>query len=122
MLPATGQPNDPIDKDKHSPEDRTMAQARSSGRNSSDTPATDRLASMAHDTVDRVAETANYAEQEVRSAAGRAAEHAREMQEQARAAAQENVGKARSFIEENPLMSAGIAFAAGVVFSALIRR
>ena len=75
---------------------------------------------MAHDTVDRVAETANYAEKEVRGAASRAAEQAREMQEQALAAADENVKKARSYIEENPLMSAGIAFAAGVIFSALI--
>jgi ElaB/YqjD/DUF883 family membrane-anchored ribosome-binding protein len=77
---------------------------------------------MAHETVDRVAESANYAEKEVRNAAGRAAEHAREMQEQAIAAAEENVQKARSYIEENPLMSAGIAFAAGVIISALLRR
>lgn len=103
-------------------EDMDMAQARTSGRNSSDNPTTDRIAAMAHDTVDRVAESANYAEKEVRSAASRAAEHAREMQEQAVEAAGENVKKARSYIEENPLMSAGIAFAAGVVFSALIRR
>jgi ElaB/YqjD/DUF883 family membrane-anchored ribosome-binding protein len=104
-------------------EERNMAQARSAGRNhSTENPTTERLAAMAHDTVDRVAESATYAEQEVRSAASRAAEQARNYGEQAKAAADENVQKARSFIEENPLMSAGIAFAAGIVFSALIRR
>jgi ElaB/YqjD/DUF883 family membrane-anchored ribosome-binding protein len=99
-----------------------MAQTRTATEKPNGNPTTDRIAAMAHDTVDRVAESANYAEQEVRGAANRAAEHAREMQEQAVAAAEENVKKARSYIEENPLMSAGIAFAAGVVLSALIRR
>jgi ElaB/YqjD/DUF883 family membrane-anchored ribosome-binding protein len=104
------------------PEDIDMAQTRSSARDSNGNPTTDRLAAMAHDTVDRVAESANYAEKEVRGAASRAADQAKEMQEQAIAAANENVKKARSYIEENPLMSAGIAFAAGVVVSALLRR
>jgi len=102
--------------------DTDMTQARSSARGNNGNPTTDRLAAMAHDTVDRVAESANYAEKEVRSAASRAAEQAKEMQEQAMAAADENVKKARSYIEENPLKSAGIAFAAGVVISALLRR
>ena len=99
-----------------------MAQARNSTEKANGNSTTDRLAAMAHDTVDRVAESANYAEQEVRGAAGRAAERAREMQEEAMATADQQVKKARSYIEENPLMSAGIAFAAGVIFSALIRR
>ena len=99
-----------------------MSQTRGASRNSSDNPTTDRIAAMAHDTVDRVAESANYAEREVRGAANQAAERARQMQEQAMAAADANVQKAKSFIEENPLMSAGIAFAAGVIFSSLIRR
>jgi ElaB/YqjD/DUF883 family membrane-anchored ribosome-binding protein len=96
-----------------------MAQTRA---RDSDNPTTDRLASMAHDTIDRVAETANYAEREVRDAAARGAEQARHVQDQAKEVADENLHKVRSFLEENPLMGAGIAFVAGIVLSSLIRR
>ena len=82
----------------------------------------DRLASMAHETIDRVAPKANRAENEVRGAAARAADGAKLMQGQAVEAAQENVRKLRSYIESNPLTTAGIAFAAGVLVSALVRR
>jgi ElaB/YqjD/DUF883 family membrane-anchored ribosome-binding protein len=60
----------------------------------------DRNASMAHETIDR----------------------AKRLQEQAVHAAQDNVRRARSYIESNPLTTAGIAFAAGVLLSTLIRR
>jgi ElaB/YqjD/DUF883 family membrane-anchored ribosome-binding protein len=83
---------------------------------------TERFAAKAHETIDRVADTANQAEREARAAAQRAAERAREMQERAMQAADENIGKLRSYVEHNPLTSAGIAFAAGVVLSALLRR
>jgi ElaB/YqjD/DUF883 family membrane-anchored ribosome-binding protein len=83
---------------------------------------TDRLASMAHDTVDRVAEVATEAEREVRVAAKRAAKQADAVREQALAAADENISKLRGYVEENPLLSAGIAFAAGMVVVSLLRR
>jgi len=83
---------------------------------------TDRLASMAHETIDRVTPKANRAEQQVRAAATRAgADTAKLMQEQVEAA-QDNLRKARSYAESNPLITAGIAFAAGVLLSTLIRR
>jgi ElaB/YqjD/DUF883 family membrane-anchored ribosome-binding protein len=104
-----------------------MAQARSGSRNGDDLgdaahPATDQMASLAHDTVDRVAGAAATAENRVRGAAARTAEQARAMQEEARAAADEGVRKTRSYIEANPVLSAGIAFAAGVILSSLLRR
>jgi ElaB/YqjD/DUF883 family membrane-anchored ribosome-binding protein len=83
---------------------------------------TDRLASMAHETIDRVTPTASRAENEVRGAATRAADSAKLMQEHAVAAAEENLRKVRSYAESNPLVTAGIAFAAGVLLSALVRR
>jgi ElaB/YqjD/DUF883 family membrane-anchored ribosome-binding protein len=83
---------------------------------------TDRLASMAHETIDRVTPTASRAENEVRGAATRAADSAKLMQEHAVAAAEENLRKVRSYAESNPLITAGIAFAAGVLLSALVRR
>jgi len=82
----------------------------------------DRLASMAHETIDRVTPKANRAEHEVRGAATRAADSAKLLQENAVQATEENLRKVRSFIESNPLTTAGIAFAAGVVLSALVRR
>jgi ElaB/YqjD/DUF883 family membrane-anchored ribosome-binding protein len=84
--------------------------------------ATDRLASMAHETIDRVTPKANRAEHQVRGAAARAADSAKLMQGHAVEAAEENVRKLRSYIESNPLATAGIAFAAGALLSALIRR
>jgi ElaB/YqjD/DUF883 family membrane-anchored ribosome-binding protein len=84
-------------------------------------PTTDRLASMAHETIDRVTPKANRAENEVRGAATRAVDTAKLMREHV-GAAQDNLRKARSYAESNPLITAGIAFAAGVLLSALIRR
>jgi ElaB/YqjD/DUF883 family membrane-anchored ribosome-binding protein len=82
----------------------------------------DRLASMAHETIDRVTPKANRAEHDVRSAAIKAADSAKVLQEHAAAAVEDNLRKARSFAESNPLITAGIAFAAGALLSALIRR
>jgi ElaB/YqjD/DUF883 family membrane-anchored ribosome-binding protein len=82
----------------------------------------DRLASMAHETIDRVTPKANRVEHEVRGAAARAGDSAKLLQERAVEAAEENLRKVRSFIETNPLTTAGIAFAAGVLLISLIRR
>jgi ElaB/YqjD/DUF883 family membrane-anchored ribosome-binding protein len=97
-----------------------MSQTTSSNELGSST--TDRIASMAHETIDRATPKVNRAEHEVRGAAARAADGAKVLQEQAVHAAEENVRKVRSYIESNPLTTAGIAFAAGVLLSALIRR
>ena len=83
---------------------------------------TDRLASMAHETIDRVTPTASRAEHEVRGAATRATDSAKLMQEHAVAAAEENLHKVRSYAESNPLITAAIAFAAGALLSVWIRR
>ena len=83
---------------------------------------TDRLASVVHETIDRVTPRANRAEHEVRIAAMKAADSAKLLQEHAAAAAQDNLRKLRSYAESNPLVTAGIAFAAGALLSALIRR
>lgn len=82
----------------------------------------DRLASMAHDTIDRVRPKVNRAELEVRDAAAKTTEGFKQLQEQAVEAAEEGLSKARSYMSTNPLTTAGIAFAAGAVLGALIRR
>jgi ElaB/YqjD/DUF883 family membrane-anchored ribosome-binding protein len=83
---------------------------------------TDRLASIAHETLDRVTSEANRAEREVRGAAIKAADSAKRLQEHAAAAAEDNLRKLKSYAESNPLITVGIAFAAGALLSALIRR
>ena len=82
---------------------------------------TDRLAAMAHETIDRVTSTVSRAEHDVRGAATRAADSAKLLQEHAIAAGA-NVRNVRSYAESNPLATAGIAFAAGVLLGAMIRR
>ena|SRR5688572_13629592 len=82
----------------------------------------DRLASMAHETIDRVAPNVNRVEREVRGAAARAGDGAKLLQERAVEAAEENLRSMRSYIETNPLTTAGIAFAAGILLMSLIRR
>jgi ElaB/YqjD/DUF883 family membrane-anchored ribosome-binding protein len=97
-----------------------MAQTTSSGELGGST--TDRLASMAHETIDRITPKANRAEHEVRGAATKAADSAKLMQEHAVEAAEDRLRTARSYAESNPLTTAGIAFAAGVLLTALFRR
>jgi ElaB/YqjD/DUF883 family membrane-anchored ribosome-binding protein len=83
---------------------------------------TDRAATMARDAIDRLTPKANRAEREVRDAAARTTEGVTHLQEQAVEAAEEGLRKTRSFIASNPLTTAGLAFAAGVLLSVLIRR
>ena len=83
---------------------------------------TDRLASTARETIDRVTPKVNRAEQELRVAATKAADSAKLLQEHAVEAAKVKLRAVRSYAESNPLTTAGIAFAAGMLLSALIRR
>jgi ElaB/YqjD/DUF883 family membrane-anchored ribosome-binding protein len=96
--------------------------APSNGHKGRETATTDHIATMAHDTVDSIAERAQRAEREVRGAAARTAEHARELQEDATERAEQTLRRAGSYVENNPLAFAGIAFAAGVLLSTLLRR
>ena len=83
---------------------------------------TDRLASMAHETIDRVTPQANSAEADIRDTAARTAEGVKHLEEQVLDTARDGLHKSQAFIEQNPLMSAGIAFAAGALLIMLIRR
>ena len=83
---------------------------------------TERLASMAHETINGVTPKASRAEQELRGAAMKAAESAKHLREHATAATEDNLRKLRSYAASHPLVTAGIAFAAGALLSALIRR
>ena len=84
--------------------------------------ATEHVAAKMHEAVDRVADTARDAEQGIRARAADLGERARETEERALKALEGNLRKARSYVEENPLLSAGIAFATGVLLSNLLSR
>jgi ElaB/YqjD/DUF883 family membrane-anchored ribosome-binding protein len=64
----------------------------------------------------------NEAEHELRAAATKVADSAKLLQEHAVEATRDTVREVRSYAENNPFTAAGIAFAAGVLVSALIRR
>jgi ElaB/YqjD/DUF883 family membrane-anchored ribosome-binding protein len=99
-----------------------MTQAPITSDFGNSTSTSDRLASMAHETIDRVTPKVNRVELEVRGAAARAGDGAKLLQERAVEAAEENLRSMRSYIETNPLTTAGIAFAAGILLMSLIRR
>jgi ElaB/YqjD/DUF883 family membrane-anchored ribosome-binding protein len=84
--------------------------------------AADDLASMAHESIDRMTPKVKRAENAIRDTAARTAEGARQLEEQALDTARDGLHKAQASIEQNPLLSAGIAFAAGALLSLLIRR
>lgn len=75
----------------------------------------------AHGTIDRVSETAVQTEQQLRENVAEAEAQLRAFQSKAQKAADEQLDQARSFIQEKPLQSAGIAFAAGLVLSRILR-
>ena len=70
---------------------------------------------MSHATIS--SEITNSRDQ-LRAAAADTAEFVQEHAE----AVQENLRKVRSYAESNPLITAGIAFAAGALLSTLVRR
>lgn len=83
---------------------------------------TDQVAGKAHEAVDKAAETAGSAEEYAREHAAHADEHVREAAAQGRQRADHMLDRVNSYVRENPLMSIGIAFIAGALYSSLTRR
>jgi ElaB/YqjD/DUF883 family membrane-anchored ribosome-binding protein len=83
---------------------------------------TQRAAERAHQTIDRAADMAEDAEQSLRAGAARAGQKLKEGEELAAESLDESITRIRAYVEKNPLASAGIAFAAGVLVSTLLRR
>jgi ElaB/YqjD/DUF883 family membrane-anchored ribosome-binding protein len=97
-----------------------MSQASISPEVASST--TERVAAMAHDTIDRVTAKTSRAQHELRDAAAKAAQSGKLLQGRAVEAAEDNVRKLRSYSESNPFITAGIAFAVGALLGAMLRR
>ncbi|TQV69685.1 DUF883 domain-containing protein [Exilibacterium tricleocarpae] len=88
----------------------------------SESPVTERARKGAHEAVDKAADRAAAAERSFRRTADVSAEKLGENQERLKTQFDESISKARQMARENPLATAGLAFAAGVLFSAWLRR
>lgn len=85
-------------------------------------PLTNKATSAAHDAVDALSSKAAAAEGGVRQGAASSAQSLNEKQLAAREKLEECTSKTRQFASENPLATAGIAFAAGMLATSLFRR
>lgn len=83
---------------------------------------TTRVAKTAHDVIDETAAKAGPVEMKIRETAAIAGNKVEATQEKARDQIDESLEKMESFVRERPVTSAGIAFAAGVLVSTLLRR
>jgi ElaB/YqjD/DUF883 family membrane-anchored ribosome-binding protein len=83
---------------------------------------TRRVASSAHDTIDSAAVAADEIETQLRAGAVNAGAKLEHSQEAATAQVEKSLAKLESFVKGRPIAAAGIAFAAGVLATALLRR
>lgn len=88
----------------------------------STSPAAEKAARAAHDAVDKAAEAAENVEKKVRDKAEELRETAEERYEQARIQSGEFTDKVARYVDEKPLTALGIAFAAGLVISSILRK
>jgi ElaB/YqjD/DUF883 family membrane-anchored ribosome-binding protein len=83
---------------------------------------TSRVASSAHDTIDSAAAKVEDLEVHLRAGAVKAGTKLDASQEAATAQVEKSLAKLESFVKGRPVAAAGIAFAAGVLATALLRR
>jgi ElaB/YqjD/DUF883 family membrane-anchored ribosome-binding protein len=81
-----------------------------------------RVAISAHETIDSAAGKADEIEQQLRVGVAKAGNSFEASQEAATAQVEKSLAKLESFVKGRPIAAAGIAFAAGVLATALLRR
>jgi ElaB/YqjD/DUF883 family membrane-anchored ribosome-binding protein len=96
--------------------------AKSRNDQSSAGSTTRQAANSAHEFIDAAASKAEKAEKEVRARAEAVGHKAEATQELASKKAEKVLSQTEVFVREQPIAAAGLAFAAGVVASALLRR
>jgi ElaB/YqjD/DUF883 family membrane-anchored ribosome-binding protein len=100
----------------------TTAQANGKSNHDLNSPMTAKASEAAHHAVDAVAVKAAAAEDTLRKTAASSQETLAHKQEEIKQQLQSSYSKTRALAAENPLATAGIAFAAGIVLTALLRR
>ncbi|QEW07525.1 DUF883 family protein [Nitrincola iocasae] len=89
---------------------------------SNDHATTDRFSESAHESVDQIAKSAGRAEERIRHEAEDAKDYVKDAKQKTKQRSDEAMNTVSLFVQENPLISLGIAFAAGSLLSALKRR
>lgn len=84
-------------------------------------PTTEKARARAHDAVDGAADRAGEVERKVRDEAAEAQVKLREKKAAATEQFEDSLSRLESFIQQRPMTAAGIAFAAGVLASRLMR-
>lgn len=83
---------------------------------------TDRVAASTHEAVDRASEPVGRAEERIRESAEHVAERAHKAADYGRHKRDELTQNVSSYVNEHPIASLGIAFGAGLLVSALLKR
>ncbi len=100
----------------------TAEQTKTKTNSSLNSPVTEKAVEAAHHAVDAVAVKAAVAEDTLRKTAASSQETLTHKQEEIKQQLQASYSKTRELAAQNPLATAGIAFAAGVLLTALLRR
>lgn len=100
-----------------------MSTARKLDESVSNTkPITDKVSSIAHETVDRAAEQVGNAEEALRETASSTAENIADRKESVELEVGTAANKARKVIVENPLVAASAAFTLGFLVTSLLTK
>ncbi|NRQ43974.1 DUF883 domain-containing protein [Rheinheimera sp. YQF-2] len=100
----------------------TSQSANSKTNSGLNSPVTEKASEAAHHAVDAMAVKAATAEDSLRKTAASSQESLAHKQEEIKQQLQSGYSKSREFAAQNPVAAAGIAFAAGMLVSALLRR
>ena len=102
----------------------TSANSQANGKADSrlNSPVTEKASAAAHHAVDAMAVKAATAEDSLRKTAASSQETLAHKQEEIKQQLQSSYSKTRELAAQNPLATAGIAFAAGALLTALLRR
>lgn len=94
-----------------------MSKAANSGH-----ATTDHLSERAHESVDQIAKSSGKAEERIRREAAGAETRVREAGKKTKERSDDTLQSISGFVQDNPLISLGIAFAAGTLLSASRRK
>jgi ElaB/YqjD/DUF883 family membrane-anchored ribosome-binding protein len=100
----------------------SQASTKSNGKSGLNAPVTEKATEAAHHAVDSMAVKASAAEDTLRRTAASSADTIAHKQEEIKQQLQSSYSKTRELAAQNPLAAAGIAFAAGILVTALLRR
>lgn len=85
-------------------------------------PTTEQARKLAHEAIDSASSQAEELEQRIRSEAKKLASQYRERKGEAHEQLDQSIESLEQFVRDKPMAAAGIAFAAGVLTTLLLRR